>query len=287
MSEPDAVRTTRTQSAIRELALVLAAAGIEHQVTGQRGEWRLVVAPDDAEAASSAIEAYERERAAGPAPGDVAFESYAGFHMAAALWAFYVVTGPAWRESAWATGGAADAARLLHGEPWRAVTALTLHADAAHLLGNVVSCAVFVTGLARLIGPGVATVAVLVAGAGGNVLAAALRGTSYVSVGASTGIFGAIGILGGLEFARRRGGRRAWLPVAGSLALLAMLGTSPRADLVAHLFGLAVGLVLGVGLAFVPLLRDRVLQAVLAGSALAVVAAAWVLALGLRGLPGR
>jgi len=266
---------------------VLAAAGIEHQVTGRRGEWRLVVAPDDAEAAASALQAYEREHAAGPAPGEVAFESYAGFHLAAALWAFYVVTGPAWRGSSWATAGAADADRLLHGEPWRAVTALTLHADAAHLLGNVVSCAVFVTALARLIGPGVAAVAVLVAGAGGNFLAAALRGTAYVSVGASTGIFGAIGILGGLEFARRRGRRRAWLPLAGSLALLAMLGTSPRSDLLAHLFGLAVGVVLGVGLGFVPLLHNRVVQAVLAGSALAVVAGAWLLAVGISGLPGR
>ena len=277
MSEPDAVRTTRTQSAIRELALVLAAAGIEHQVTGQRGEWRLVVAPDDAAAASSAIEAYERERAAAVAAPEQPFESYAGFHLAAALWAFYVVTGPAWRGSTWATAGAADAERLLHGEPWRAVTALTLHADASHLLGNVVSCAVFVTALARLVGAGVAGFAVLVAGTAGNVLAAALRGEA-VSVGASTAIFGAIGILGGLEFGRQRGRRRAWLPIAGSLALLAFLGTSPRSDLVAHLFGLLAGLVLGVVLAFVRTPRGALAQFALGGAALAAVAGSWMLA---------
>src|SRR5207253_8132371 len=131
------------------------------------------------------------ERATGPGTGEVAFDSYAGFHLAAALWAFYVVTGPAWRESAWARVGAADAARVLHGEPWRAVTALTLHADAAHLLGNVVSCAVFVTALARLVGVGVAGFAVLVAGTIGNLLAAALRRAGHTSVGASTAIFGA------------------------------------------------------------------------------------------------
>jgi membrane associated rhomboid family serine protease len=277
VSDPDAVRTTRTQSEARELALVLAAAGIEHQVTGQRGEWRLLVAPDDAAAAAVALEAYERERALAVAGPEQPFESYAGFHLAAALWAFYVVTGPAWRGSTWATAGAADAGRLLHGEPWRAVTALTLHADASHLLGNVVSCAVFVTALARLVGAGVAGFTVLGAGTVGNVLAAALRGEG-VSVGASTAIFGAIGILGGLEFGRQRGHRRAWLPIAGSLALLAFLGTSPRSDLVAHLFGLLAGLVLGVVLAFVPTPRGPLAQLALGGAALATVAGSWVLA---------
>ena len=279
MTDPGAVRAARTQSEIRELALVLAAAGIEHQVTGRRGDWRLVVAPDDADAATSAIEAYERERAAGPAPGEVAFESYAGFHLAAALWVFYVVTGPAWRGSAWATAGAADGERVLHGAPWRAVTALTLHADASHLLGNVVSCAVFVTALARLVGAGVAGFAVLLAGTIGNLLAAALRGAGHTSVGASTGIFGAIGILGGLEFSRRRGRRRAWLPLAGSLALLALLGTSPRSDLLAHLFGLLAGVVVGLVLALVPPPRGALVQTALGGVALAAVAGSWVLAL--------
>ena len=278
MTDPGAVRTARTQSEIRELALVLAAAGIEHRVTGRSGEWRLVVAPDDAEAASSALEAYERERAAAVAAPEQPFESYAGFHLAAALWAFYVVTGPAWRASAWARVGAADANRVLHGEPWRAVTALTLHADAAHLLGNVVSCAVFVTALARLIGAGVAGFAVLLAGTAGNLLAAALRGAGHTSVGASTAIFGAIGILGGLEFGRRRGRRRAWLPLAGSLALLALLGTSPRSDLVAHLFGLLTGVVVGTVLAVVPTPRGPLAQAVLGGGALAAVVGSWVLA---------
>jgi len=278
VSDPGAVRTARTQSEIRELALVLAAAGIEHQVIGRRGEWHLLVAPTEAEAAASTLEAYERERAAGPAPGDVAFESYAGFHLAAALWAFYVVTGPAWRGSAWATAGAADGDRVLHGEPWRAVTALTLHADASHLLGNVVSCAVFVTAVARLVGAGVAGFAVLVAGTIGNLLAAALRGAGHTSVGASTAIFGAIGIIGGLEFGRRRGHRRAWLPLAGALALLALLGTSPRSDLVAHLFGLLAGVVVGATLALVPTPRGPLAQAALGGTALAAVAGSWVLA---------
>lgn len=280
MSESRAVRSARTQAEARELALVLAAAGIEHRLAGARGDWQVVVSSADAEAAEAALEAYERERAVAARSDDAPFESYAGFHVAAALWAFYVFTGPAWRGSTWGAVGAADADRLLHGEPWRAVTALTLHADAAHLIGNVVACAVFVTALARLVGPGVAGCLVLVAGAAGNAFAAALRGPGHVTVGASTGIFGAIGVLGGLEFGRRRGRHRAWLPVAGSLALLALLGTSPRSDLVAHLFGFIAGLVLGAGVSFVPTLRGPAAQAALGAAAIAVVVGSWALAFG-------
>jgi len=278
VSEPHAVRSARTEAELREFALVLAAAGIEHRVARASGGWRLLVPAADAEAATSAIESYERERTGAPPSDGEPFESYAGFHLAAALWAFYVVTGPAWRDSAWSAVGAADAGRLLHGEPWRAVTALTLHADAAHLLGNVVACAVFVTALARLVGPGVAGFVVLVAGVIGNLLAAALRGAGHTSVGASTGVFGAIGVLGGLEFGRRRGRRRAWVPVAGSLALLAMLGTSPRSDLVAHLFGLLAGLGIGVVLSFVPPVKRPAVQTALAVAGIGAVVGSWLLA---------
>src|SRR5207245_1142953 len=83
------------------------------------------------------------------------------------------------------------------------------------------------------------------AGAGGNVLNAVLRGAHHSAVGASTAVFGAIGLLGGLQFGRKRRRRGAWLPIAGSLALLAMLGSDREADIVAHLFGLLVGGVLG------------------------------------------
>ena len=284
MSDPGAVRTARTQSEIRELALVLAAAGIEHQVTGRRGEWRLVVAPEDAEAASAAIEAYERERAAGPAPGDVAFESYAGFHMAAALWAFYVVTGPAWRESAWAKGGAADAARLLHGEPWRAVTALTLHADGVHVLGNAVGIAVLVTAVCQQLGPGVGLWLVLLAGAGGNALTAAVHGRGHVSVGASTAIFGAIGILAALRVVGPRraglGATRWWVVIAASLVLLTLLGSGPNADLLAHALGLLAGGALGLVAALtLHAALPAWLEWLLVATAGAAVTAAWRAAL--------
>jgi len=99
-------------------------------------------------------------------------------------------------------------------------------------------------------------------------------------VGASTAVFGAIGVLGGLQFGRKRRRRGAWLPVAGSLALLAMLGSDPGADIVAHLFGLLVGGVLGLAAALlVARPPGRPVQWGLALGALAAIAGSWLVAL--------
>jgi membrane associated rhomboid family serine protease len=72
-------------------------------------------------------------------------------------------------------------------------------------------------------------------------------------VGASTAAFGALGILGGLQLVRRYRftaqfdrRRRALTVVAACLGLFAMLGVGERTDVVAHLAGLVVGLLVGV-----------------------------------------
>jgi hypothetical protein len=96
-------------------------------------------------------------------------------------------------------------------------------------------------------------------------------------------MFGAIGLLAATRVVsrgRRPVARQLWMVVAASLALLALLGTSPDADLLADLFGLLVGGVLG--LATAPVLR-RPLRApaqwVLAVAVLALVIGAWLRAI--------
>src|SRR3989338_6813109 len=76
-------------------------------------------------------------------------------------------------------------------------------------------------------------------------------------------------------------GRRAWIPIAAALALLAMLGTGgQRVDVWAHLSGLLLGGVLGILIAFVaprpPGLR---VQWTCGSAALAVLIYCWTLAL--------
>ena len=100
-----------------------------------------------------------------------------------------------------------------------------------------------------MLGTGLGFALVLLAGAGGNLANALLQGAPHVSLGASTAVFGALGLLGGLSVARQRGKaagrRRIWLPLFAALALLGMLGGGERVD-IGHLLGLIVGRRLGI-----------------------------------------
>jgi len=205
--------------------------------------------------------------------------------MAGVLVLVYLVTGPRTDAGPAFRAGSADSERILSGEPWRAVTALTLHADPSHLIANVTAGGLLATALCRTVGGGLGAALIVAAGAGGNALNALLQGPPHVSIGASTGVLGAVGLLSGLAFVRTRravrGRGRAWLPLAAGLALLGMLGADPRTDLGAHACGFAVGVLLGAITGWtmrgVP---GRGMQWTLAVAATVVVAASWWLALG-------
>lgn len=168
------------------------------------------------------------------------------------LLTFFAVTGPRASGSGWFSAGASDAERVLHGEWWRTVTALTLHADSAHVLSNVGIGTLVVGAVMRAEGIGFGAALVLAAGTAGNLVNAWAHHTLHSSVGFSTAVFGAIGILGGLAYVhgrrRSRPLRPAWTALAGTVALLALLGTSEKSnvDLLAHLFGGLAGLALGL-----------------------------------------
>lgn len=178
--------------------------------------------------------------------------------------------------------GLADAALLLGGQWWRAATALTLHADAAHVFGNAIIGGVFVGLVCRGLGNGPGWLAVLTTGIAGNVLNAWLQGPPHTSLGFSTAVFGAAGILSGLRAAtgRRLEFRGFLVPVAAGLGLLAMLGSGgENTDLGAHLagFGIGVGLGLAAGAAMgrfglVPRRAARILGA----AAVLALPAAWI-----------
>jgi rhomboid protease GluP len=285
-----AVGSTASEKVAGEWALVLAAGGIEHRVEPTGTGWTLVVSAGNAAQAVLLLDAYQAEtRTEAPVEGPRAPASglWLGPLVAGLLFGFFVVTGPRVSRSPWFARGAASAQLILAGEPWRVVTALTLHADFAHVLANGLACALLVTAVARALGAGVGLWLLLVAGAGGNALTALAHGAHHVSVGASTSTFGAVGVLGALQIAARRRrpapGRRAWVVVAASVLLLAMTGTGPDADVLAHVFGLVVGGVLGliVALALREAAGPRVQTALLLAAVLTVVGC-WLLALGGR-----
>src|SRR4030095_4561825 len=170
-----------------------------------------------------------------PEPADHGGGKLAGLVMAALLVLAYAWTGPRAEGGVAFRAGGADADRILSGELWRSVTALTLHADLSHLVANATAGAFLATAVCRTLGGGLGASLIVVAGAVGNLLNAALNGSPHVSVGASTAVLGAVGLLSGLAFARtrraRRRRRRAWLPLAAGLALLGLLGAAPHTGL--------------------------------------------------------
>jgi membrane associated rhomboid family serine protease len=145
--------------------------------------------------------------------------------------------------------GTAHAASIREGEWWRLVTALTLHAGLVHLLGNLAIGGVFIILLCRELGSGLAWSLLLASGTFGNLINAWVQSPAHRSVGASTAVFGAVGILAALKLVhdRQRLQRRWFIPVAAGLALLTILGTEGKqTDLGAHLFGFISGTFLGI-----------------------------------------
>ncbi|MFQ5846653.1 MAG: rhomboid family intramembrane serine protease [Candidatus Methylomirabilales bacterium] len=281
------LRVAPERALAEEWALVLIAEGLTPRVRAAQEGYVLGVPAEEVERAGAALTAYEHENPIEPQEGEEpagAGHLWTGLGVAGVLLAFFFVTGP-WDPGVyWFERGSADAERILLGEIWRIVTALTLHADLGHAVANAIAGAVVLGAVCRLLGSGLGSALVLFAGAGGNLVNAFVHGSLHVSVGASTAVFGAVGVLVGLGVVRRRRrarhGRRAWVPIAAGLALLAMLGMGKRADLWAHLFGLLVGGGLGLVVALaVPRRPGPRVQWALGSAAFAVLICCWALAL--------
>ena len=286
-SGPEPRLAAKSRAEAEAWSLVLAAEGIAHGMLASEGRFYREVDAADASRAEALLARWASENEPLPAPPSASHADVptnAGIWIALALVGFFFVTGPWSETSEYFRLGSADARRIVHGELWRSVTALTLHSDPAHVLGNAFSCGVFGTLLLRRFGVGVGAWLLLGSGALGNLLTALWHGSQHRSVGASTALFGAIGALAATELVRRRrlrlGWNQAWLPLAGGVALLAMLGTGRGSDFTAHVMGLAAGGALGFAaaraLASPP---PPAAQAVLALGAVAAIAVAWAVAL--------
>jgi membrane associated rhomboid family serine protease len=254
-SPPQVLRVTADRRQADDWALVLTAIGIEARIEWSLRGYAVIVGGANAAAAAAHLDAYDAENRPAPAPAPARDygPTRAAVICAVVLAAFFVVTGPRADGAFWFDRGAADARRIVEGEWWRTVTALTLHADFPHILANAVTLIIFGSALCTVLGPGVALSLLLLAGAGGNLMTAVLRASHHSSVGASTAIFAAVGALAAIQIVRRRQRAsrpswRAWAPLAAGLALLAFLGSAAQSDVLAHFFGFAAGAGLGAAI---------------------------------------
>src|SRR5690606_35842480 len=153
------------------------------------------------------------------------------------------------------------------------------------LLGNLGFGVLFGGLAARLLGSGITWLAVVLAAGAGNALNVLLLESTHRSVGASTAVFAALGLLAGFVWRARLTAQDRWAyrlgPLVGGIALLAYTGTGDaQTDIGAHLAGFLCGLALGTALTFVAdRLEGRRRQAVCGLAALAVIALAWARAL--------
>lgn len=298
------------QETIRRWALVLTARHIPNRMQQRTGcaggDWSIIVQTWFSEQAAGEIRLYIEENRGRtlPPPPELPVRSgylpvvYGMFMLACAhlLTLRYIPALKMYR-SDWLELGNAHNWRMLTGEWYRALTALTLHADSAHLVGNMVFGGIFVALVCRRFGAGTGWFLTLLAGVGGNIINAWFILPIHQSIGFSSASFGAAGILAGSLPVMRMDNPSApgnmgrtvgnvFLPFGAGLGLLAALGTGGgNTDLGAHLWGFGFGLGIGVAAGF--LIRqygypygklDRVL---LVGSAASCLGA-WALAFSLQ-----
>lgn len=286
MSPPDEVRVrvARRRRRADEWALVLLSEGLHPRLREAPEGFALEVPAQEAQLAARVLHEYDREESEGPPPA-LHFDLEIGGLVGLALLVFFLALGGADPLPRFLERGVSDAERVLAGELWRTVTALTLHADLRHVGGNAAASTILLGAVCGALGRGIGLALVVAAGALGNALNALLYRADHVSLGASTAVFGALGILVGLSVRsrhrRRIRGRRFWAPIGAGLALLAFLGTGEgRVDIWAHLWGLVAGAGLGLAVAFTPAdqARPTTQRLVLAATLLATLGC-WLLAL--------
>jgi rhomboid protease GluP len=288
-----------------ERAFMLSAVGIASVIAADGTEFVLLVEATDAPAALDHLRKYEIEtlaRAPAPLPPP---QLHPGAWLGSLVYAL-VLIGVAlaisngwWRLDAF-DAGELDAGRVQAGQWWRVWTALTLHLDGPHLAANTAAGIWFGYLAGRLIGTGNAWF-LIVAGAGfANWIEAGLGPATHRSVGASTAVFTALGLLSAYSWRTRFSYSQRWAsrwgPLIAGVILLSWTGTGAQSmnpegnggqtvdqtvDVVAHALGFAVGAGLGAVAAMPTVTRmlTRVPQWLVGLVALAPLVVAWARAL--------
>ena len=243
-----------TQDQVDTYGLVLDAYELPYSVKSSGSEWEIWVDEKIRDRAFELIAQYIEENPQVLPPNAQEIETYhrtfTGIWVCLILLVCHIAVNMSGNVDKIFAKYGASSREILNGEFYRTVTSLMLHGGYPHLAGNMAGIAIFGTAVCNITGAGVGWLMILMTGILGNLANAALFQFGHNSIGASTAVFGALGILAAYQLYRKikiPGQRmRAWLPIAGGLALLGFLGSSEHSDLTAHLFGFIAGIGLGL-----------------------------------------
>ena len=289
MEDLRVVFESRNRRSCSDRALVLAAAHIPYQLVDDGLSSALIVPAEFSAKAVEELQLYEDENP--PVQPKVKKRIVYQDALPGVIGYVLIVCAVAWMAgysifgSNWFTAGRVDGNLIRAGEWWRTITALTLHSGVRHLLGNLVFGVFFGIFAGRLLGSGVAWLAVLVSAALGNTANTLLLESTHRSIGASTAVFATLGLLAGYVWRGQLMAQDRWStrygPIIGGLALLMFTGTGDEnTDIGAHLLGFVCGFGTGMLLTMISKLPapPRV-QFASGAAAVALVALAWIVAL--------
>lgn len=251
-------------------SLALVSQGIESTIEhSAEAGWGLTVASDDHAHALAVIRQYRLENRHWPwrqkFRQKILFD-WGSFGWAVLMCLFYWLQT---RNGAMQQDGIMDGIAVGHGQWWRLVTAIFLHANLGHLAENV-GIGVVLLGLAMgRFGTGIGLLAAFLAGIGGNVTTWLLYG-NHQSLGASGMIMGSLGLLAAPPvFVPRRhpgGWRYLLIGIAAGAMLFVLWSSSPETDVLAHLGGFVAGVLLGWMLTLAPRLGQNTAANFVAGA---------------------
>ncbi len=240
-----------------EHGLVVLAMGLSYWITKNNDRYVLYAPTGTLDEIRRQIQLYEEEqlpirRLNEPWPEEnfaltplaVVVVLWVGFFLAQEHWT--------WLED---YGSNSSQAIFLQGHWWRPLTALCLHADGIHLAINSLTFLLFGAFSNAIYGYGRSLLCTVLAGSAGNLLTSWLYyPATHLSLGASTAIFGQIGLICGAILAVRRRfhperRRDFFLAFTAVLAVFTVSGgTQAREtgiDYLAHWCGFACGLLFG------------------------------------------
>lgn len=270
--------------------MVLTSLNIPHEILQEGDRYVLAVPSDVAERAKYELWQYEeenrtRQRPAPPPPMPNRDPLPGILFYIGTIGLFAWLAAGSMFGHDWLARGRIDGYALRSGELWRPFTALTLHLNLRHLVGNMGFGALFGFLAGRLAGSGVGWLAIVLAAALANSVNTLLLDASHRSIGASTAVFAALGLASGFVWRAKLLTQERWPyrwgPVVGGIALLAFTGTgSENTDVGAHLMGFVCGFLAGMALTHLePVLSARRVQASCGIVALVVLIGSWWVAL--------